>query len=114
MKWSLYPHGGSGNHGCEAIVRSTAKLLGNDLTLFSSRVEEDMAVGLQTLCRLDVAEKPIQTKSLLYVKAMMKNKFLGQKGAYDELVFRHIVKAAKQSDYLLSIFYWISICIYTG
>lgn len=103
MKWSLYPHGGSGNHGCEAIVRSTAKLLGNDLTLFSSRVEEDMAVGLQTLCRLDVAEKPIQTKSLLYVKAMMKNKFLGQKGAYDELVFRHIVKAAKQSDYLLSI-----------
>lgn len=25
MKLLLYPHGGSGNHGCEAIVRSTLK-----------------------------------------------------------------------------------------
>ena len=25
----LYAHGGSGNHGCEAIVRSTIKILKN-------------------------------------------------------------------------------------
>lgn len=27
MKLLLYPHGGSGNHGCEAIVRSTLKMI---------------------------------------------------------------------------------------
>ena len=26
----LYAHGGSENHGCEAIIRSTASLLKND------------------------------------------------------------------------------------
>ena len=27
MKIYMYAHGGSGNHGCEAIVRSTSKIL---------------------------------------------------------------------------------------
>lgn len=34
MKLVLYPHGGSGNHGCEAIVRSTCKITQADITLF--------------------------------------------------------------------------------
>ena len=60
MKYVMYPHGGSGNHGCEAIVRSTAKLLGNDLTLFTSNIEEDRKNGVENVCRLDVAEKPVR------------------------------------------------------
>ena len=31
MKVVMYVHGGSKNHGCEAIVRSTAQLLKLDL-----------------------------------------------------------------------------------
>lgn len=44
----LYSHGGSGNHGCEALVRSTAKILKNsgftteDVTLYSYSHIEDM------------------------------------------------------------------------
>lgn len=41
MKLVLYPHGGSGNHGCEAIVRSTCKITQADITLFSASPEED-------------------------------------------------------------------------
>lgn len=40
MKLLLYPHGGSGNHGCEAIVRSTLKMIPT-ATLFSSNPDED-------------------------------------------------------------------------
>lgn len=40
-KIKLYSHGGSKNHGCEAIVRSTSKLLPNDIDLYSLAPEED-------------------------------------------------------------------------
>ena len=33
---NLYYHGGSANHGCEAIVRSTAKILNVPIRLFTN------------------------------------------------------------------------------
>ena len=103
MKYVMYPHGGSGNHGCEAIVRSTAKLLGNDLTLFTSNIEEDRKNGVENVCRLDVAEKPIRSGSLGYLSAFFRSRILGQKDAFDRLVFQHIVEAAKEAGYVLGI-----------
>lgn len=47
----MYAHGGSGNHGCEAIVRSTCDMLNNplwdEILLISSKTEEDIKYGLQ-------------------------------------------------------------------
>ena len=45
-KFFLYGHNGSGNHGCEAIVRSTCKILREefgdvDITLASGNTNED-------------------------------------------------------------------------
>ena len=99
----MYPHGGSGNHGCEAIVRSTAKLLGNNLTLFTNNVDEDRMAGLDNLCKLNLAGKPIRFGSINYISACFKNRILGEKDAFDRLVFHHVVKAAKEADYVLSI-----------
>ena len=103
MNYVMYPHGGSGNHGCEAIVRSTAKLLGNNLMLFSNHVEEDRKVGLQDLCKLDVAEKPIRSGSLSHLFAVFRSKVLRQTDAFDRLVFQHIIESAKNADYVLGI-----------
>ena len=103
MKYVMCPHGGSGNHGCEAIVRSTVKLIGNDTTLFTNKIEEDCKVGLQDLCKLDVAEKPIKSGSLSHLFAIFRNKVLGRADAFDQLVFQHIVEAAKNVDYVLGI-----------
>lgn len=41
----FYAHAGSGNHGCEAIVRTSAGLLGEGTTLYSIRPEEDIRYG---------------------------------------------------------------------
>ena len=46
----LYGHNGSGNHGCEAIVRSTSKILREEfkdinITLASGNIEEDKRYG---------------------------------------------------------------------
>ncbi len=103
MKCVMYPHGGSGNHGCEAIVRSTAKLIGRDLVLFSNRVNEDREFGLSEVCQIDEAERLITSGSFSHLKAVVKIKLLGQKDAYDELVFQHIVDVAKSVDYVLGI-----------
>ena len=48
----LYGHGGSENHGCEAIVRTTAKILDLPLTLFSSHPEQDKKYGVDKLYAL--------------------------------------------------------------
>ena len=103
MKYVMYPHGGSGNHGCEAIVRSTAELCGNELVLFSNNIEEDKKAGLQDVCVLETAERRICKRNWAYAKAFIQSKLFGNKDAYDELVFRHIVKRSKQADYFLSI-----------
>lgn len=103
MKYVMYPHGGSGNHGCEAIVRSTVKLVGNETTLFTNKMEEDYKAGLQDLCKLDVAEKPIKSGSLSHLFAIFRNKVLGRADAFDRIVFQHIVETAKYVDYVLGI-----------
>ena len=49
----LYYHGGSSNHGCEALVRTTADLLDyrtNRISLVSFRPEADQKYGLADIC----------------------------------------------------------------
>lgn len=49
----MYAHDGSGNHGCEALVRSTAGLLDVDkarLVLVSERPEQDIYYGIDQIC----------------------------------------------------------------
>ena len=67
----LYGHGGSGNHGCEAIVRSTVKIFCKDsITLISSRPEEDLYYGINHICTLlkDTVDV-IDRKTLSFLRA---------------------------------------------
>lgn len=103
MKLTLYPHGGSGNHGCEAIVRSTAKLSNAPLNLFSNNCEEDSNYGLDAVCNLIGAECPISRNSLGYWRALVQSKLCGRTDAFEKEVFRHIIVDARTSDAFLSI-----------
>lgn len=51
-KMLFYTHGGSGNHGCEALVRSSIKILQQKPVLFSSKVEEDQKYKMDMLANL--------------------------------------------------------------
>lgn len=103
MKLVLYPHGGSGNHGCEAIVRSTKKLTGADLSLFSNAIEEDKKYGLDKLCTLFTPGKSISRLSVDFLMAKMKHFVNREASVFDELVFRSVVDEAAKSDAFLSI-----------
>ncbi len=54
MKIYLFAHEGSRNHGCEAIVRSTVKMLPKDeIHLISTQAEEDYSYGVNTMCTVE-------------------------------------------------------------
>lgn len=53
MKLFLYGHGGSRNHGCEAIVRSTSGIFADDsITVYSYKPEQDRKYGADQVCTL--------------------------------------------------------------
>lgn len=50
---NLYSHGGSKNHGCEAIVRATCSLLDTqDIVLFSLSPTDDLKYGLEQIVNI--------------------------------------------------------------
>ena len=100
MKIILSPHGGSGNHGCEAIVSSTVKMFENaDFELFSASPEEDKKYGLAECCKLSVPKRRINRFSIRYILARINR----NADKLDKLAFNPVIKAAKKSDMMMSI-----------
>lgn len=60
MRIGLYAHGGSGNHGCEALARSTMGFLGeHEYMLFSERPKDDVFYGLDSLATIIPTQKDL-------------------------------------------------------
>ena len=74
----LYAHGGSENHGCEAIVRSTLDLLKDvpckEKILISSRPDEDIKYGINELCEIEKDIMPYSKISIDFLKAYLQLK----------------------------------------
>lgn len=65
----LFYHGGSYNHGCEAIVRATKKIMDKDIYLYSLNDKEDREFKLDEICSLfDDSRRKVPVKSLKYLK----------------------------------------------
>lgn len=99
----LYNHGGCANHGCEAIVRSTAALFAGKakLSLSSDEAQSDRAVGLGGIERIISSEiAPISLSRIVNSVAFR----LGQKRE-DEVARKYgtTIALGKRSDICLSI-----------
>ena len=77
---NLYSHGGSGNHGCEAIVRSTIKVLNeNSVNVFSHNVDQDVKYGIDDICNLQKDTlRSIQRGSLKWLLSSIQSKITGR------------------------------------
>lgn len=72
---NLYGHCGSANHGCEAIIRSTAKLLNRPITVWSGAAEQDLTYGLDQIVTVkEDLDCPPQKPSLAYYLSAMEIK----------------------------------------
>lgn len=77
MKYVLYANGGSGNHGCEAIVCGTQYVLQGECIIQSRAIEEDKYYGLKAQFYPEKIGKKSKIRFLLaYVKLKLtKNHF---------------------------------------
>lgn len=102
----LYGNGGSGNHGCEAIIRGTAELLGVEpdrLILHSVAPEQDTRYGLGQLAQIHTALSD-KKKDIQFVKAYLKMKLTGDFTDMDGLAYLSAIKAdVPQSSVALSV-----------
>ncbi len=106
MGMLLYGHGGSGNHGCEAIVRSTSKLFDKQkIVLTSLRGEEEYKYNIDEICNVIHTQKTnIKSKISFY---FLKNYLLYKISKNDEyLVYcydKNLLNQANDCSLALSI-----------
>lgn len=89
----LYGHNGSGNHGCEAIVKSTAKILKEDyndvqITLASNGTDEDKKYGVNKVVNVVEEKNKVSKLSMPYISAYLNLKLLKNDLKSEELVYR--------------------------
>ena len=86
MNYVLFGHAGSNNHGCEAIVRSTCKLIGSGkFFLQSENWNEDVKFGIDKIALpITIKENEIKRDSFLglYFRALSR---LDKSHHYDDL-----------------------------
>ena len=107
----MYPHGGSYNHGCEAIVRTTLDIMDKAIpeisknkTLFSMRPNEDIAFGIDNKCEILPQTAPINSIiTFAYLKGVFKSRLLGDKGYFDRYAYRNVFNRADKGTLALSI-----------
>lgn len=101
----FYAHAGSGNHGCEAIVRASEGILGEDIVLYSARPDEDRRYGLHTVIT-DIErddDSVIRKYSIPWITSRIQTKLTG---SIDKAVYyrkRAMIDAAAPGDIAFSI-----------
>lgn len=101
----LYNHGGSENHGCEALVRTVSSLLRaeNKLTLLSETPQQDFYYGLNDLVNIESAIHPPIRFSLDFIKAYFHLKRTGDFFEMDVLPYRESIRNLRKEDVEISI-----------
>lgn len=105
MNTILYAHGGSGNHGCEAIVRATINMLScPNVSLFSVRPHEDLMYGIDELCTVHQKRNEILGKGFFsFIKGYMALKLFGKATYLNEYFWKQEAPTAKKGDVAFSI-----------
>lgn len=100
----LYSHGGSGNHGCEAIVRGTQKIIGREnMMVYSLNKEEDKLYGLDKVVNLGDLRLDYSRLNIKRIIASLKIK-LFKDGSYAEKIpFDHLFNEHGANDIAISI-----------
>lgn len=103
-KTVLYSHGGSGNHGCEAIVRGTYKILDKQIDeLYSYKKDEDIEYGLNKLLEIKNHLKCYSHFSLKRIKASLLIRIFQNEEYSEKITYDALFKSVKKGDIAISI-----------
>ncbi len=101
----LYMHNGSGNHGCEAIVRTTAEMLSSygNIKLFSKRPEEDRKYIIDNDFEIIKTNEPLNTHSIKGGFAAFRIKFFHQRYAFVKVSYKSLLDSVNKDTIAISI-----------
>ncbi len=102
MKTVFFAHGGSDNHGCEAIVRSTVKLLGGRPLLSSYNPLSDEKYGVDDVVDI-VKTVQIKKSGVGFLGAYTKLKLFNDSDAMERFSVSVSVNKSNKNDVALSI-----------
>lgn len=100
----LYYHGGSANHGCEAIVRSTQRMLDDSLTLFSTCIDEEYRYNIDQI--IDVQEDkyiPVKKGSMQYLNCAIYSRLCHSDYKFIKYGHERFLNAVSSGDICFSI-----------
>ena len=100
----FYGNGSSRNHGCEAIVRGTIRLLGNaSYTVLSENVSDDIRYGLGNISEV-IPAKEERRRNISFFKAYAKLKLTGNYTDMDGLYYMPAIqRLSRHADVALSV-----------
>lgn len=99
----LYYHGGSGNHGCEAIVRATVKILDRPVTLWSTAPASDHTYELERIAEIrEDAKNPIKN-GLDALRFKAHHKLTGSDYLYTKLTHKAFFSSVQPGSVYLSV-----------
>lgn len=102
--YKLFIHAGSGNHGCEAIVRTTSNILDNSVILYSRKPELDKKYGIDKICKIEFDEQKILERgSREWMVAALQSKLFGKIDLTIRYQFRNLLDNINREDICLSI-----------
>jgi colanic acid/amylovoran biosynthesis protein len=99
---NLYYHGGSKNHGCEAIVRSTSKLLGSKAILWSTAPEADYDYSLNDVVSIQ-EDEAVPLTGLESLKFKIHHKVTKSDLLHTKFSHKRFFSAVQSGDIYLSI-----------
>lgn len=94
-EYFLYNHGGSGNHGCEALVRTVAALFseGQPIPLLTEAPGEDLRYGIDRIADIRPATAPCSRLSPAFWQAYLTLKTKNDYFLMDVLPYRRPIRA---------------------
>ena len=100
----LYNHGGSENHGCEALVRTVCELFKEEnLILYSEMPQQDLHYGIQQFANVKSAKNAYSKLSPSFIKAYYSLKKKNDYFPLDILPYRKTIKEFKTGDIEISV-----------
>ena len=104
MRFVLYNHVGSANHGCEALVRTISSMLGNEkIILLSDAPEEEEKYGITNNVTVYPAKSMEKKRVADFIYSYAKLKLEGNYFYMDILPYKEAIDKLDREDVLVSI-----------
>ena len=102
--FNMYMHGGSENHGCEAIIRSSAKILNDFPIVYSSHLDQDIKYGLDKVCTLkeDTVRQLVRGSKEWFLSSLQ-TKLTGKINLAIKYRYKEFYNQASKGDVFLSV-----------